>query len=92
MANSKEIWYALKETIFSDDETRNKLIKIKEDIIKEYINHVKQDNPTIEGINEPLEKYLINDGSIKDIFQDIFRGCWLSLLLPESIDNLKKIK
>lgn len=92
MTSSKEVWYALKEAIFSDDETRERLIEIKKDIIKEYINHVKQDNPTIEGIDEPLEKYLINDGSIKDVFQDIFRGCWLSLLLPESIDNLRKVK
>lgn len=92
MASSKEVWYALKEAIFSDDETREKLLEVKKDIIKDFINHVKNENPAIEELNEPLEKYLINDGSIEDIFQDIFRWCRLSLLLPESIDNLNKVK
>jgi hypothetical protein len=63
----------LKETIFGDKETREKLLEIKKDIIKDFINHVKNENPNIEDLNEPLEKYLINNGSIEDIFQDIFR-------------------
>lgn len=92
MTSSKEVWYALKEAIFSDNKTRERLLKIKKDIIKDFINHVKKENPSIEDLKEPLEKYLINDGNIKDIFQDIFRKCWLSLLLPESIDNLRKVK
>jgi len=92
MTSAKEVWYALKESIFGDKETREKLLEIKKDIIKDFINHVKNENPNIEDLNEPLEKYLINNGSIEDIFQDIFRWCWLSLLLPESIDNLRKIK
>ena len=92
MVDAKELWYALKEHIFNDEETRERLTEVKKDIIREYINHIKKENPTIEGIDEPIEKYLVNDGSIKDVFQDIFRWCWLSLLLPESIDNLKKVK
>lgn len=92
MTSSKEVWYALKEAIFSDEETRDQLLQTKKEIIKEYINNIKKENPSIEGIDEPLEKYLINDGSIKDVFQDIFRWCRISILLPESIDNLNKVK
>jgi len=92
MPSSKEIWYALKETIFGNKETRDKLIEIKKDIIKDFINKIKNNNPTIEDLESPLEKFLINDGSIKDIFQDIFRWCWLSIVLPESIKDLNKVK
>lgn len=92
MASEKEVWYALKEAIFSDDETKERLIEIKKDIINEYINHIKEEKPAIEDIDAPLKEYLINDGSIEDIFQDIFRECWLSILLPKSIDNLNKVK
>ena len=92
MTSSKEVWYALKETIFGDEETRDELLQTKKEIVKEFINHVKENNPAVEELEEPLEKYLINDGSIKDVFQDIFRWCWLSVVLPETMDNFKKVK
>ena len=90
--SKKEVWYALKETIAGDKETREKLLEVKKDIVKEYIESIKKDNPNIEDINESLEDYLINDGSFEDIFQDAFKWYWLSFLLPESIDNLNKVK
>lgn len=92
MVSSKEVWYALKETVSGDKKTRNKLLKIKKDIVKEYITSVKKDNPNIEGIDDSLEDFLINDGSFEDIFHDALKGYRLSILLPESIDNLNKVK
>ena len=90
--SKKEVWYALKETIVGDKKTRENLLKIKKDIIKEYIESIKKDNPNIEDIDDSLEDYLINDGSFEDIFQDVLKWYWLSFLLPESIDNLNKVK
>ena len=85
MLNAKEIWYALKESLFSDDETKERLLEIKKDVIKDFIETIKNNNPDIEDIWERLENYLINDGSIQDVFQDIFRWCQLSLDIPEYI-------
>ena len=92
MTTSMEVWYALKEAVFSDKKTNEKLLEIKKDIVKEYITKLKEDNPSCWNIEEQLEKYLINDGSVEDVFQDIFRWCWLYFLLPESIDSINRVK
>ena len=92
MIDWKELWDALKEHLLGDEETRETLIEIKKDIIKDFIEFITNNNPNIDNIWERLEKYLINDGSIEDIFQDIFRWCQLSLDMPESIDSINEVK
>ena len=92
MINTKETGYAVREILFGDDETKERLLEIKKDIIKDFIESIKNNNPDIENIWEHLEKYLINDGSIDDVFQDIFRWCRLSFEIPEYIDSINKVK
>lgn len=89
-----EIWYALKETIYGDKETRENLLNIKKNIVKEYIEHYKID----EKINDPetkeeLENFLTNDGSFEDIINDTFRKYSLSFSwLWEYMGNLNKVR
>lgn len=92
MLNLKELGYVAKEALFGDDETRERLIEIKKDIIKDFIETIKNNKPDIEDLWERLENYLINDGSIEDVFQDIFRWYQLSLDIPEYMDVIEKHK
>lgn len=93
--SQQEVWYALKNTLnFWDKETRDKLTEIKKDIIKECITTMKKGCPKIDDkMQERIESYLLNDWSIEDMYQDIFRLVLLSISLPKSItEKLIKIK
>ena len=92
MVEMQDVLSSVKETFFKDSETEAQLLQVKKDIVKEYIDTLKKDKPVTEDVAETLEKYLINEGGIKDAFKDIFRWCRLGLLLPESIDNLNKVR
>ena len=93
MVEEKELWYAIKELLLGDQETREELIEIKKSIIKDFVDSLKKNKEWIDDSTwECIEKYLINDGSIEDVFQDIFRWCELSINIPEYMDNIKEVK
>lgn len=88
----ENLWNTLKEVIFGDKETRENLLNIKKSIAKEYISEIKKWNKNIEDNEEIIENYLINDWTIKDKVKDIFRWCFLSIMLSEDMDKLNKVK
>ena len=92
MSDLKEIWNTIKESLLKNDETKEKLSEIKKSIIKEYISEIKKWNKDIEDNEKIIENYLINDWSIKDYFQDIFRWCFLSIKLPQNTKKLNEVK
>ncbi len=82
-----------KEQILWDEETKENLIEIKKNIVRDFIESMKNNDKNIDDYTwKYLEKYLVNDGSIEDVIQDIFRWCRLYILLPESIDKINKVK
>jgi len=92
MLNVEDLGYVAKETLFGDKEIREKLIEIKKDMLKDFIETIKNNKPDIKNLWERLENYLINDGSVDDVFQDIFRWCKLSSEIPEYMDIIEKHK
>ena len=92
MSDLNEIWNTIKESLLKNDETKEKLSEIKKSIIKEYISEIKKWNKDIEDNEKIIENYLINDWSIKDYFQDIFRWCFLSIKLPQNTKKLNEVK
>ena len=84
----------VKEVFFGSDDTKEKILWIKRDIAKEYINSLKKDYPDIDNKDNmaSLEKYLVNDGSVEDVFRDIFRWCWFFITYPGLIDNINIVK
>lgn len=87
------IWNEVMEA-FSiwDYDAKKELIDIKKEIAKEYIDSIKKENPALEMVEDSILDYLVNEWMIEDVFKDIFRWVWMSILLPESIENLNKIK
>ena len=53
--SKKEVWYALKETIAGDKETREKLLEVKKDIVKEYIESIKKDKRILSYFDIPFQ-------------------------------------
>jgi len=92
MTDSIEIQNSVKEFLFTDNETKEKLLEIKKSVAKEYISEIKKWNKNIEGSEKIIENYLINDWTIEDTFKDIFRWCFLSVKLSEDMDKLNKVK
>ena len=86
MLEKKELWYNKKEQILVDEETQ------KKNIVRDFIEIIIKNNPKIDNLWEHLEIYLINDGSIENVFKDIFRWCNLSLEIPEDIDKVNEVK
>lgn len=87
------VWNEIKEAIWIwDDSTKEELLNVKKQIASEYISDIKKENPVIEMIEDNLLDYLVNEWRVEDVFKDIFRWTWLSIVLPESIDKLNKIK
>ena len=92
MLEKKELWYNKKEQILVDEETKKTLVEIKKNIVRDFIEIIIKNNPKIDNLWEHLEIYLINDGSIENVFKDIFRWCNLSLEIPEDIDKVNEVK
>ena len=93
MLDIKGLWHAIKEYFWGDKKTREDLIEVKKNIVEEFINSLKKNKKEIDNnVRERLENYLINDGTVEDVFQDIFRWCMLSFNLPEYIDNINEVK
>ena len=89
----EKVWDIIKESISEwNNETKDKLNSIKKDIVDEYIKNKIENDSSFEPLQQQIRDYLTNDWWISNIFKDIFREYWLSILAPEEIDNLKKIK
>ena len=87
------IWNEIIDTFWLWNESMAKELQdIKKEIASEYINNIKKESPVIELIEDNVFEYLVNDWMVEDVFKDIFRWAWLSILLPESIDKLNSIK
>lgn len=92
MSDLKELWDSIKETFFTDDETKEKLMEIKKSIAKEYIEEIKKWNKKVEKSEKMLENYLINNESFKDKLKNTFRWFVLSIKFKKDIDTIKKVK
>ena len=87
-----QLWESLGE-IFTDKETKEKLMETKKSIVEEYISEIKKWNKKIKWNEKILENYLINSGTISDKFKDIFRWYYLSIVLKKKdIDKIKKVR
>ena len=73
-------------------EIKEQLSEVKQWIADEYINKLVKENPAMLVLKDQIKDYLVNEWWVKDAFLDIFRQHWLSILLPNQIDNLNYVK
>lgn len=94
MANIMEaIWWTIKESLwFWDSETKERLIWIKKQIAQEYVDKLEKNHSDIISSKESIVSYLANEWSIEDVFMDLFREIWLTILAPSEVENIKIIK
>jgi hypothetical protein len=50
MLNVEDLGYVAKETLFGDKEIREKLIEIKKDMLKDFIETIKNNKPDIKNL------------------------------------------
>ena len=91
-----ELWELVNKMLEIEEdispEIKKQLLEVKQWIADEYIDKMVKDKPALFPFKDQVKEYLVNEWWVKDTFLDIFRQHWLSLLLPDQIDNLNYVK
>ena len=89
------LWEMVKDMLSMDDispEIQQQLLEVKQSIANEYVGKMIKDNPSLVIMKDQVEKFLVNDGWVKDFFLDIFREHALSFIAPEQVDKICYVK
>ena len=93
---AEELWELVNKMLEIEEdispEIKKQLLEVKQWIAEEYIDKMVKDKPALFPFKEQVKEYLVNDWWVKDVFLDIFRQHWLSIFLPDQIDNLNYVK
>jgi hypothetical protein len=90
------LWELVNKMLEMEDdispEIKEQLSEVRQWIADEYINKLVKENPAMLALKDQIKDYLVNEWWVKDVFLDIFRQHWLSILIPDQMDNLNFVK